>query len=184
MGIRPLVQTHPVERTRARANLSLLNDLMTPIDPMHLLIKQSGIHGSGCYTTVAIPEGTHIVEYTGTRLSKEEADALYFDRLDTYLFCIGEGDYVVDGDSVAAFINHCCEANCETDEFDGHIWIIAMRDIAPGEELSYDYNLYDGDDNDAAICHCGAQACRGSMYGEEELEKRAKAAEKSAEKAS
>jgi hypothetical protein len=157
---------------------------MSPIDPMHLLIKKSGIHGSGCYTTVPIPAGTHIVEYTGTRLSKEEADALYSERPDTYLFCIGEGEYVVDGDSVAAFINHSCDANCETDEFDERIWIIAMRDIAAGEELCYDYNLYDGDDDDAALCHCGAKTCRGSMYGEEELEKRAKAAEKAAEKAS
>jgi SET domain-containing protein len=149
---------------------------MTSVNPAHLLIKKSGIHGSGCYTSVAIPEGTHIVEYTGTRLSKEEADELYCQRLDTYLFCIGGGDHVVDGDNVAAFINHCCDPNCETDEFDEHIWIIALRDIAAGEELTYDYNLYDGDDDDEAICHCGAKGCRGSMYGEEEIERRAKGA--------
>jgi uncharacterized protein len=147
---------------------------MTSINPAHLLIKKSGIHGCGCYTTVPIPEGTHIVEYTGTRLTKEEADAFYEDRNTTYLFCIGEGDYVVDGDSIAAFINHCCDANCETDEIDDHIWIIAARDIAPGEELTYDYNLYDGDEDDDATCHCGAKDCRGTMYGEEEIERRAK----------
>jgi len=79
----------------------------------------------------------------------------------------------VDGDSVAAFINHCCDPNCETDEFDEHIWIIALRDIAAGEELTYDYNLYDGDEDDPAVCQCGAKNCRGSMYGEEELERRA-----------
>lgn len=148
---------------------------MTFINPAHLLIKKSGIHGCGCYTTVSIPEGTHIVEYTGTRLSKEEADALYEDRHTTYLFCIGDGDYVVDGDGIAAFINHCCDANCETDEIDDRIWIIAARDIAPGEELTYDYNLYDGDEDDDAICSCGMKDCRGTMYGEEEIERRAKA---------
>ena len=148
---------------------------MGAVNAADLLIKRSGIHGCGCYTTVSIPEGTHIVEYTGGRLSKEQADALYNQRSDTYLFCVGEGEYVIDGDSVAAFINHCCDPNCETDEFDEHIWIIATRDIAAGEELTYDYNLYDGDDGDEAICRCGAKECRGSMYGEEELEKRAKA---------
>jgi uncharacterized protein len=156
---------------------------MTSIDPADLLIRRSGIHGCGCYTTVPIPEGTHIVEYTGPRLSKDQADELYNERPDTYLFCIGEGDYVVDGDSVAAFINHCCDANCETDEFGEHIWIIATRDIAAGEELTYDYNLYDGDDDDEAVCHCGAKDCRGSMYGEEELERRAKEKAKAARKA-
>jgi uncharacterized protein len=155
---------------------------MTKIDPGDLHIRRSGIHGCGCYTTVAIPEGTHIVEYTGGRLSKDQADELYNERPDTYLFCIGEGDYVIDGDSVAAFINHCCDSNCETDEFGEHIWIIATRDIAPGEELTYDYNLYDGDDDDEAICHCGAKECRGSMYGEEELERRAKEKAKSTSK--
>jgi hypothetical protein len=147
---------------------------MGGLNAADLLIRKSGIHGCGCYTTVPIAEGTHIVEYTGGRLSKEQADELYNERADTYLFCIGEGDYVIDGDSVAAFINHCCEPNCETDEFDEHIWIIAQRDIAAGEELTYDYNLYDGDDDDEAPCHCGAKQCRGSMYGEEELERRAK----------
>lgn len=146
---------------------------MTSISPAHLLIRKSGIHGCGCYTTVAIPEGTHIIEYTGTRLSKEEADELYADHPDTYLFWIGEGKYVIDGDNVAAFINHSCDPNCETDELDQHIWVIALRDIAPGEELTYDYNLFDGDDNDQAVCSCGARNCRGTMYGEEEMERRA-----------
>ena len=148
---------------------------MSAVNSADLLIRKSEIHGSGCYTTVPIAEGAHIVEYTGRRLSKEQADGLYNERADTYLFCIGEGDYVIDGDSVAAFINHCCEPNCETDEFDEHIWIIAQRDITAGEELTYDYNLYDGDDDDEAPCRCGARQCRGSMYGEEELERRAKA---------
>lgn len=153
---------------------------MGAVNESELLIRRSGIHGCGCYTTVAIPEGTHIVEYTGPRLSKDQADELYNERPDTYLFCIGEGEFVVDGDSVAAFINHCCDPNCETDEVDERLWIIALRDIAPGEELTYDYNLYDGDDGDEAVCRCGASNCRGSMYGEEELERRAKEKAKAA----
>ncbi len=78
---------------------------------------------------------------------------------------------MIDGDGVAAFINHCCDPNCEADEIDGRVWIIALRDIAADEELSYDYNLYDGDDD--APCRCGAENCRGSLYSEEELAKRA-----------
>ena len=142
---------------------------------MTLLIRVSGIHGCGCYTTTPIREGAHVVEYTGSRLTKEEADELYSERQETYLFCIGEGETVIDGDGVAAFINHSCDPNCETDEIDDRIWIIAARDISAGEELTYDYNLYDGDDDDEAPCHCKATTCRGTMYGEEEIERRAKA---------
>jgi len=75
---------------------------------------------------------------------------------------------------VAAFINHSCDPNCEADEIKGRVWIIAARDIAAGEELTYDYNLYDGDLDDPAPCFCGAPKCRGSMYSEEELARRAK----------
>jgi len=151
--------------------------------PHSLLIRKSGIHGSGCYTLAPIPEGAYVVQYTGTVLSKEEADELYSERPDTYLFCLGEGEYVIDGDTVAAFVNHCCDPNCETDEIDGNVWVIALRAIAPGEELTYDYNLYDGDDDDEAPCTCGANTCRGTMYGEEEIERRAKE-KQAAEKAS
>jgi SET domain-containing protein len=82
---------------------------------------------------------------------------------------------VIDGEGAAAFINHSCDANCEADEIKGRVWIIAARDIEAGEELTYDYNLYDGDLDDPSPCFCGAKNCRGSMYSEEELAKRAKA---------
>src|SRR5581483_5721554 len=143
---------------------------------MSLLIRNSKIHGSGCYTTAPIKKGTFIVEYTGPRLTKKQADAIYATARRTYLFGLDDGKHVIDGDGLAAFINHCCDPNCEPDEIKGRVGIIAKRDIAAGEELSYDYNLYDGDLEDKSICHCGAAKCRGSMYSEEELELRAKRA--------
>ena len=79
---------------------------------------------------------------------------------------------VVDGDGIAAFINHSCDPNCESDEIRGRVIIRAIRKIAPGEELAYDYCLYDGDPDDPALCHCGAKNCRGSMYSEKEIRKR------------
>ena len=82
---------------------------------------------------------------------------------------------------MAMFLNHSCAPNCETDEVRGRVWIKAIRDIAPGEELTYDYNLYDGDDDEAA-CNCGAATCRKSMYSPEELRRRARAAKRAARK--
>ena len=59
------------------------------------------------------------------------------------------------------------------------VWIMAIRDIAAGEELCYDYCLYDGDDEEAP-CNCGAKKCRGSMYSAEELRRRKRLALKRA----
>jgi SET domain-containing protein len=144
---------------------------------MGLIIRSSSIHAAGCYTTEPIANGTAIIEYTGRRITKEEADELYSDAIVTYLFGVGDGSYVIDGHSVAMFINHSCEPNCETDDTDGRVWIRAIRDIAAGEELVYDYNLYDGND-DPCYCNCGFAGCRGSMYSVDELKKRARAAKR------
>jgi uncharacterized protein len=142
---------------------------------MGLIIRSSAIHAAGCYTTVPIVKGTRIVEYTGQCITKDEADERYKDSIVTYLFGLGDGAYVIDGHGVGMFVNHSCEANCETDERDGRVWIRAIRDIAAGEELVYDYNLYDGDE-DPATCNCGSKNCRGSMYSVDELKKRARKA--------
>jgi len=140
----------------------------------HLIVRLSNIHAKGCYTLVPIPEGTFVVEYTGERITPDEADERYEHREDTYLFGLDDETHVIDGDGVAAFINHSCDPNCESDEIDGHVWIIALRNIAAGEELTYDYCLYDGDDE--SPCSCGAANCRGTLYSAEELERRAREA--------
>ena len=146
---------------------------------MALIIRSSAIHAAGCYTTEPIANGARIVEYTGQRITKDVADQRYENSIVTYLFGLGDGSFVIDGHGVAMFLNHSCAPNCETDENDGHVWVRAIRHIAAGEELVYDYNLYDGDD-DPATCNCGAAKCRGSMYSPAELRKRKRAAKKTA----
>jgi hypothetical protein len=148
---------------------------------MSLIIRSSAIHAAGCYTTAPIKKGARVVEYTGPRITKEEADEKYQDSPTTYLFGIGDGSFVIDGHGAAMFINHSCDPNCETDEVRGRVWIKAIRDIAPGEELTYEYNLYDGEDDDCR-CNCGAATCRKTMYSVEEIKKRERAAKKSAAK--
>ncbi len=136
-----------------------------------LIIRSSSIHAAGCYTTTPIAKGTRVVEYTGPVIDKEEADRRYENKPVTYLFGIGDGSRVIDGHGMAMFINHSCDANCETEEIDGRVWIMAIRNIAAGEELCYDYCLYDGGDEEAP-CNCGSRKCRGSMYSREELRRR------------
>jgi SET domain-containing protein len=149
---------------------------------MGLIIRSSAIHAAGCYTTTAIRKGARVAEYTGPRLTKAEADQAYEASPITYLFGLGDGSVVIDGHCMAMFINHSCDSNCETSEEDGRVWIKAIRKIAPGEEITYDYCLYDGGD-DEAICNCGAAKCRGTMYSKEEVKRRKAAAKKALQKA-
>lgn len=146
-----------------------------------LIIRSSSIHAAGCYTTLAIKKGSQVCEYDGPRFTKDEADERYADRFITYLFSCGEEGMVIDGFGMAMFINHCCDPNCETEDDGGRIFVKAVRDIRAGEELTYEYNLHDSDDEEGD-CYCGAKKCRGTMFSDAEVRRRARKAKAAAKK--
>jgi SET domain-containing protein len=137
-------------------------------------ILRSAIQGSGAFATRRIRKGERVIEYTGERITNAEADRRYDDermhRHHTYLFTLTQRT-VVDGGAggnASRFINHSCEPNCEAVIEDRHIWIRALRTIAKGRELTYDYQYERvGDDDEADErkypCRCGARRCRGTI---------------------
>lgn len=136
---------------------------------MPLSVRPSKIHSVGVFTNSAVRKGTRLIEYNGPRISPERANELYDGAPRTYLYGLDDGKTVIDGEGIAAYLNHSCEPNCEIDEVKARVWIVAVRDIAAGEELLWDYNLYD--DDDPAPCHCGSPKCRGTMYSREWMAK-------------
>jgi len=148
-------------------------------------VRRSRIHGRGVYATREIPIGTRVIEYLGDRISHEEADARYEEKGrddgHTFLFVVDDGiciDAGVDGNE-ARYINHSCDANCETIIEDGRVFIDAIRDIRPGEELGYDYQLtWESTDDPKElalyVCRCGAAQCRGTMLDPVPLDRKRK----------
>ena len=59
-------------------------------------------------------------------------------------------------------LNHSCEPNCG---LLGQMLLVAMRDIVPGEELSFDYAMCDASDYDEFRCLCGESTCREIVTG-------------------
>ena len=144
---------------------------------MALVVRPSRIHSVGVFTNAPVRKGARLIEYTGKFLTPDEADSLYEGAPRTYLYGLGDGKKIIDGEGIAAYLNHSCDPNCEIDEIKNRAYIFAIRDIAAGEELLWDYNLYD--DDDPAPCHCGSPKCRGTMYSREWMAKlRRKAARK------
>lgn len=139
------------------------------ISCMALVVRPSRIHSVGVFTTTPIRKGARIVEYAGPRITPEEADRLYDGAPRTYLYGLEDGKTIIDGEGLGAYLNHSCDPNCEMDEIKNRAWIFALRDIAAGEELLWDYNLYD--DEAPAPCHCGSTKCRGTMYSREWMAK-------------
>ena len=118
-------------------------------------IRNSSIHNKGAFAIQDIPEGTRVIEYVGEKITKAESEkrsirlierAKKTGRGAVYIFELNKR-HDIDGSvnyNLARFVNHSCDPNCETDIIRGRIWIIALRDIIKGEELSYDYG-YDLD---------------------------------------
>lgn len=137
-------------------------------------IRSSPIQGLGAFATARIPGGIRLIEYAGQRLTPAESDARYPDdeagRHHTYLFAIDDDvviDAAVDGNE-ARFINHSCDPNCDAVIDGGRIWIETIRDIAPGEELAYDYAYVLDERHTPAAkrrfpCVCGSAKCRGTI---------------------
>ncbi|MGH9565297.1 MAG: SET domain-containing protein [Candidatus Angelobacter sp.] len=136
---------------------------------MTLIVRSSSLHGAGVYTTAPIRKGARVLEYTGPRMTRRQSEGMYSDSEVTYLFTMDDHKTIIDGFGMAAFVNHSCDPNCESDQIGNSIWILARRDIAANEELTYDYCLWDADPDEQAPCYCGTNNCRGTMYSEEEI---------------
>jgi SET domain-containing protein len=135
---------------------------------MSVIVRSSPLHGAGVYATAPIKKGRRVLEYTGPRLTTRESEGMYAENEVTYLFSVND-ETVIDGFGTAAFVNHSCDPNCETRGAGSRIFVVATRDIPKGEELTYDYNLFDGEPGELAPCYCGAKTCRGTMFCDEEI---------------
>ncbi|RZU00608.1 SET domain-containing protein [Rivibacter subsaxonicus] len=138
-------------------------------------VRRSGVHGKGVFALQAIAAGETLIEYTGEIITWPEALRRHphdpKDPNHTFFFHIDD-KHVIDakvGGNAARWINHACDPNCEADETDdGRVFIKALRDLRPGEELFYDYGLviderYTPKLKAEYACHCGSPRCRGTM---------------------
>ncbi len=143
--------------------------------------RRSAIHGNGVFATAPIKKGERVIRYKGQLRTHADVDRAYAEEPDsghTFLFTLND-KYVIDANidgNDARWINHSCAPNCEAAylEHDSgkkrkdRIYIEAMRVIAPGEELTYNYGIVLAEKYTAELkrlwaCKCGAKDCTGTM---------------------
>lgn len=139
-------------------------------------VRRSGVHGKGVFALRPIARGERIIEYVGEVLTWAAAQKRHphdpSDPNHTFFFHVDD-KHVIDaavGGNAARWINHACEPNCKAEEEEGRIFIDAIRDIAPGEELNYDYGLIIEERYTPSLkkqyeCRCGSPRCRRTMLG-------------------
>ena len=112
---------------------------MTHTDQLPTVTVRRSRAGLGLFAGEDIAKGDYIIEYTGDRISAEEADR----RGGKYLFDVTD-NLVIDGkgrEHTARYINHSCRPNAEAehDEDTDRIFIRAKKRIAAGEEITCHY---------------------------------------------
>jgi SET domain-containing protein len=121
----------------------------------------------GVFARMDVAAGTRVLEYIGERVTK--AESLRRRQGGNFFVFVVTEKFDIDGAvdwNPARFINHSCAPNCEARMEDERIWIIALRDLRAGEELTFNYG-YDLQDYEEHPCCCGTPQCVGYMVAED-----------------
>ena len=131
--------------------------------------------GWGVKSKVKIPGGEFVMEYVGEVVSEKEFKLRMLTEYvdDTHHYCLHlDGGAVIDGHRMGGecrFVNHSCRPNCEMQKWTVNglyrMALFTLRDIEPGEELTYDYNFSLFNPHEGQPCRCGAPDCRGVIGG-------------------
>ncbi len=134
-------------------------------------VKDSSIHGKGLFAKQAIASGEIVAVKGGYVLTKQKWETLEGQlgsteiQITEDLFLAPDGQDQREG--CMLYINHSCDPNIA---IQGQIVFVAMRDIAPGEELTHDWATTD--DLDYVVeCHCGSPNCRQTVTGKDWMKK-------------
>lgn len=136
-------------------------------DGAEIEFRESKIHARGAFAKTRIKAGSPVIEYVGEKITKAES-ARRCELNNPYIFNFDD-EFDLDGDvswNPAKFINHSCDPNCEAEFFGDQIWIMAIRTIRAGEEITFNYS-YDLQDYKEHPCRCGAAKCVGYMVAAE-----------------
>lgn len=127
--------------------------------------------GWGVRTNHLITKDSFILEYIGEVITESEfrkrMTTLYTSDVHHYCLNLGDG-LVIDGHRIGCvcrFVNHSCQPNCEIQNWSvnglSRMCLFAIRDIHPGEELTYDYNFSLYNPDEGQVCKCESNICRG-----------------------
>jgi SET domain-containing protein len=120
---------------------------------------ESPIHGTGVFSASAFSPGEIVLKIDDSRVVSEAAPLDpakgEFGQHCDYL----SGGKVVLMQSPERFINHRCDPNTFTRTIAGDRYVVALREIRPGDEITYDYCLNSEGDT-AWDCSCGSPDCR------------------------
>jgi hypothetical protein len=130
-------------------------------------VRASSIHGKGLFAKHVIANREIVAVKGGHVLTRAQWAGLE-PGLGSAEIQIAEDLFIAPArsdhrDGSMLYTNHSCDPNLA---IQGQIVLVAMRDIAPGEELTIDWATTDDGDYEME-CRCGSPRCRRTVTGKD-----------------
>lgn len=131
----------------------------------YIYIGDAGSRGLGIFAARVFPKGSFVVvdedgDYYERTLTEAEALARGIDLAES-CFQIGHDRYLLPNGNIDDLVNHCCDPNTGLRLTATGYRMVALRDIEPGDEITYDYSTYISNPREILACSCGSASCRG-----------------------
>ena len=128
----------------------------------NVFIRQSRIQGRGVFALKGFRKNETILQIDDSHVVLDESALTDVDL--EYNADFFDGKIIIMQEPERC-INHSCDPNCYVKTIDGIRNVLALRDIAEGEEITFDYAI-NGDNEGTFLCHCGAKRCRQIYLGD------------------
>lgn len=118
--------------------------------------------GKGIFTKRPFEKGEALLTFGGKIFHREEIPPLLCPEDDRYLQ-IGPTEYLGPSGGYDDFVNHSCDPNSGIEMEGNSIGLKAIKAIASGEEITWDYSTTMDEDDWEMDCQCGSKNCRGRI---------------------
>jgi len=127
------------------------------------LVTRSCNGGKGTFTRRKIPANTRILEFTGDRVMRAVVDQAQSEGGHDSFLQIGEDSFIGSSGKMDDYVNHSCDPNCGLEFADDRIYLLSIKPVKRGEELTFDYATSQKSFPFRFHCRCGSQDCRGEI---------------------
>lgn len=115
--------------------------------------------GRAVFATRRFIDGDTLMPFTGRRFRADRLSSLMRGRADRFVQVTADHLMGPSG-RIDDLVNHSCAPNAGLRFTAGGVWLVAIRDIAAGEEIAWDYSTTLAESNWHMICQCRSPECR------------------------
>lgn len=125
--------------------------------------------GKAVFAATGFSEGDVLLEFTGRRMRADQVPGSLRGRHDRFVQVTSD-QYMGPSGRLDDLVNHSCAPNAGLRFTDDGVFLVAVRAIAPGEEISWDYSTTLRESNWHMLCQCKAPDCRRVIGNFESLD--------------